>query len=613
MNGVCYLRKCHNLRSLPATKLTASCLFSSSSVADESWVSVPGNPLIKWPQPSNGLPWAPPPPPPAAPLTSPEQSLSSNPSPSYQKHDFTTLCSLLKDPSLLAGPTLESALDSTGIEPASALLEAVFDYFDSSPKSLHTLFQWALKQPGFQSSPALFNLMINLLGKMREFDSAWSLVLDRIGTNEGLELVSCDTFVIMIRRYSRAGMTQPAIRTFEYASTLDLIRNSDSVTNLLEILLDSLCKEGHVRVASEYFDRKKELDPNWVPTIRVYNILLNGWFRSRKLKHAEGLWKDMRNKNVTPNVVTYGTIVEGYCRMRRVDKAMSLVHEMRREGIEPNAIVYNPIIDALGESGRFKEVSWMMERLSVCVSGPTISTYNSLVKGYCKAGDLVGASKILKTMISRSLIPTPTTYNYFFRYFSKFRKIEEGMNLYTKMIKSGHGPDRLTYHLLVKMLCEEQRLDLAVQVSVEMRSRGYDMDLATGTMLIHLLCRMHKLKEAFAEFEDMLRRGIVPQYLTFQLLNNELKQQGMNDMAHKLCGLMSSVPHPTNLPNTYRANGDPSRTRRSSIMRKAEAMSDILKTCRDPRQLVKHTRLSENLVSSANRLIENIKKRVKET
>ncbi|KAF5726220.1 pentatricopeptide repeat-containing protein [Tripterygium wilfordii] len=153
-------------------------------------------------------------------------------------------------------------------------------------------------------------------------------------------------------------------------------------------------------------------------------------------------------------------------------------------------------------------------------------------------------------MISRGFVPTPTTYNYFCRHFSKFGKIEEGMNLYTKMIESGHNTDRLTCHLLGKMSCEEHGLDLAVQVSMEMRARGCDMDPATGTMLIHLLCRMHKLKEAFAEFEDMLLRGIVPQYLTFQLLNNELKHQRTNDMAHKLCGLMSYVPHPTKLLST---------------------------------------------------------------
>ncbi|XP_050157065.1 pentatricopeptide repeat-containing protein At5g11310, mitochondrial [Malus sylvestris] len=567
--------------------------------SNQSWLSVRGNPIIKWPSP------------PDVPCSLPHPNTNPNPSsgPSFSPMDFSTIANLLTDPTISPGSSLQSALDRTGIEPGQGLVQAVFDHFDSSPKLLHTLFLWAEKQPGFRSSAKLFGSVINVLAKSREFDSAWSLILNRIGGDEEPGLVSADTFVIMIRRYTRAGMPESAIRTFEFASNLDSFLNSEAEMSLFEVLLDSLSKEGLVRVASEYFDRKRKLHPNWIPSVRVYNILLNGWFRSRKLKQAGRLWVEMRRENVKPSVVTYGTLVEGYCRMRRPEIAIELVSEMRREGVEPNAIVYNPIIDALGEAGRFKEALGMMERFLVLESGPTISTYNSLVKGFCKAGDLVGASKILKMMISRGTAPTPTTYNYFFRYFSKHGKIEEGMNLYTKMIESGYTPDRLTFQLLLKMLCEEERLDLAIQVSKEMRSRGWDMDLATSTMLIHLLCNMHKLKEAFEEFEDMIRRGLVPQYITFQRMDDVLRKQGMNQMAWKLCKMMSSVPHSTNLPDTYVRDEDASRARRKSIVQKAEAMSDLLKTCSDPRELVKFRRSPENLVSRANQLIEDIKRK----
>lgn len=423
----------------------------------------------------------------------------------------------------------------------------------------------------------------------------------------------CVCVLDMMKCCVDAGMSAAAIRTFEFAVELDVIKKGDLGTSLFEILCDSLCKEGHVRLASEYFERRMGLDSSWTPSIRVYNVLLNGWFRSRKLKHAEKLWAKMRNENVKPNVVTYGTLVEGYCRMRRVEKAIQLVKEMREEGIEPNVIVYNPIIDALAEAGKFMDVSRMMERFFVCEPGPTISTFNSLVKGYCKARDLAGASKILKMMISRDILPTVTTYNYFFRYFSKFRKFEEAMSLYSKMIESGYNPDRLTYHLLLKMLCEEKRLELAIRVSKEMRARGCDMDLATSTMLIHLLCNKYKFEEALMEFEDMIRRGIVPQYLTFQRMNDEFRKHGMTDMAEKLCTLMSSVPHSTNLPNTYNQNVKASHARRKSIMQRAQVMSDVLKTSKDPRDLVKYRSSLDNAVSDANRLIEGIKKRTKGT
>ncbi|KAJ0089624.1 hypothetical protein Patl1_12825 [Pistacia atlantica] len=572
----------------------------------QSWQSVPGNTLLMCP--------------PLPPPSQPQQlSPSDQPHPlraqNFSQTKLSIISNLLRKPNISFGPVLQSELNQTGIEPDSGLVQAVFEHFDSSPKLLHTLFLWAETKPGFKSTATLFNSMINVLAKAREFDSAWCMVLDKIGENDGSDFVSKETFAVLIRRYARAGMPRAAIRTFEFAGNFDVINNSDSATSLFEILLDSLCKEGHVRVASEYVCWKNKLDRSWVPSIRVYNVLLNGWFRSRKLKHAERLWLGMRQENVKPTVVTYGTLVEGYCRMRRVGRAIELVKEMRSQGIEPNPIVYNPIIDGLAEERRFDEALGIMERFLICEQGPTMSTYNSLVKGYCKAGDLAGASKILKMMISRGFVPSPTTYNYFFRYFSKFRKIEEAMNLYTKMISTGYIPDRLTYHLLLKMLCEDERLDLAVQINKEMKARGCDADLATSTMLIHLLLKMYKFEEAFAEFEDMIRRGTIPQYLTFQRMNDEFKKRGMSDMVQKLCNLMSSVPHSTELPDTYSEDRNASRAaslaRRTSIMRRAEAMSDILKTCKDPREIVKHRSSLETAVSSANRLIGDMKERAK--
>ncbi|KAH0658885.1 hypothetical protein KY285_027432 [Solanum tuberosum] len=584
-----------SLLSHLTTKNPTSKLFST-----QSWLkSTRGKPLMKLPKLNH-------PPKQPIPLFSPPPSTQQPETPNYCPTDFTTLCEILRDPIIPAGPVLENALDRAGVEVNECMFLQLFNHFDSSPKPLFTLYLWAEKKEWFKFSLPVFNAVVNALGKEREFDSAWNLILDRLNSAERPNL---DTFAIMIRRYARAGMLLPAVRTYEFSSNLE-IHALGLEDNLFEILLDSLCKEGLIREASDYFYRRKGQDSNWSPSIRVYNILLNGWFRSRKLKKAERLWTEMKKEGIKPSVVTYGTLVEGLCRMRRVEMAIELIDEMKEEGIPPNAVVYNPVIDALGEAGRFKEASGMMERLLVLESGPTLSTYNSLVKGFCKAGDIAGASKILKMMINRGLMPTPTTYNYFFRYFSKFGKIEEGLNLYTKLIESGYVADRLTYHLLVKMLCEQDRLDLALQIIQEMRTKGFDLDLATSTMLIHLFCKMHQFDEAVEWFHDMIRRGLVPQYLTYQRLCNDLAKQGMNDKAEKLRNTMVSTPYSEKLPNTYIRDGDTSHSKRKSIIAKAEEMSNILQTCRSPRQLIKRRTPPENAVLSANQLIENISERV---
>lgn len=126
------------------------------------------------------------------------------PSPSAAGTDFARISDVLLNPALRPGPELEEALTATEVNPTSELLLEIFKHFDSSAKPLFTLFKWAQKMPDCQFSMLVFNAMVNSLGKAREFDSAWCLILDQIEGNPS-ERPDFDTFVILIRRYSRTG------------------------------------------------------------------------------------------------------------------------------------------------------------------------------------------------------------------------------------------------------------------------------------------------------------------------------------------------------------------------------------------------------------------------
>lgn len=135
---------------------------------------------------------------PTPPISQPQTPISPN----FNSSEFTCLRDLLTNQNLKPGPELENALNLARIDPTEALLLEIFNHLDSSPKPLFTLFRWVEKQPGFEFSVAVFNAMVNSLGKAREFDSAWSLILHHIKASKSPNL---DTFAIMIRRYARAG------------------------------------------------------------------------------------------------------------------------------------------------------------------------------------------------------------------------------------------------------------------------------------------------------------------------------------------------------------------------------------------------------------------------
>lgn len=455
----------------------------------------------------------------------------------------------------------------------------MLEQLESSPKQAFLLVKWAEKRPGYELPAPIFNSMLGILARAGELKWVLMELMEKIKRGDWSNLVSAESFGILIRHYSRSGKILPAIYTFEFANSLGM--------DLFEVLLNALCKYGHVNVASDYIDRKTHLDSDWVPSVDVYNILFDGWFRLQNLNMVERLWLQITEENLLPDVNTYGIVVKGYCRMGFVDKAVKLLGEMRRGGLRPDREVYDPIVDSLARAGRLKEALGVMERYLVLERGPTSSAYNSLVKGFCEAGDLAGAGKILKMMTSRGIVPTSLTYNYFFRYFKKHGKVEDGVNLYRKMMKSGYSPDQRTSHLILTMLCEKEELELALEISKEMRCRKQVLDLAISTMLIDLLCKNHRLKEAVTEFENLMQSGFVPKYATYQTLHNQLKRKGLRELALKLSGVVATVPRSMTLPITVEGLGDISRQRKKAVMRRSRVMSNVLKTCSDPRELAK--------------------------
>uniref|UniRef100_A0ACD5ZTI0 Uncharacterized protein n=1 Tax=Avena sativa TaxID=4498 RepID=A0ACD5ZTI0_AVESA len=207
------------------------------------------------------------------------------------------------------------------------------------------------------------------------------------------------------------------------------------------------------------------------------------------------------------------------------------------------------------------------------------------------------------------ILPTAKTYNYFFIFFAKTGNVELGMNLYSKMVNNGYAPDQITYNLLIKLLSEVSRVELVIQMIKEMN--GFESDLATNTMLVHLLCRSHRFEEACAEFEDMFRRGLVPQYITYRMLMKELKRLGSVELVDKLTDLMLTVQHSRKLPGSYREKeGDDSKAKRELILEKAQAVSDVQKERKDPKELRKLKNDEETAVQVADRIVASIRKRV---
>ena len=60
----------------------------------------------------------------------------------------------------------------------------------------------------------------------------------------------------------------------------------------------------------------------------------------------------MVEKGFSPDLFSYNILINGYCKSKQIDEAMRLFHEMSNKGIIPDVWNYNTLIGGFFSSGK---------------------------------------------------------------------------------------------------------------------------------------------------------------------------------------------------------------------------------------------------------------------
>lgn len=439
----------------------------------------------------------------------------------------------------------ESSLQLTGVVLTPALFHQILLRLRHSSKVALAFFQYTYQQqPYHVCDTTAFNLLIDILCKVRQFDVAWQLLIQMEQEKNGdFNKPNFTTFYILIRRLISAGLTRQAVRAF---SEMHIFIGSDvkgqghGAEDFSEFhlcfLLDTLCKYGYAKLATELFNKEKSrLELN----SKIYTILIYGWCKVKKIAMAKRFFKEMLDKGIEPNVVTYNVMLNGICRRsslhpeERFDgvirEAEKLFDEMREKGLGPDVTSYSILLHVYSRAhkpGLSLEKLRMMKESGI---SPSIATYTSVVKCLCSCGRIVDAEKLLTEMMSDGVSPSAATYNCFFKEHRGRKDAMGAMNLYKKM-KEGCfcKPDIHTYNILLGMFVTLGKGGLAKEIWEDMKgSGGIGPDLDSYTLLIHGFCEKRKWREACEYFMEMIEKGYLPQEITFETLYRGLIQSDM--------------------------------------------------------------------------------------
>ncbi|KAL0326918.1 UNVERIFIED_CONTAM: Pentatricopeptide repeat-containing protein, mitochondrial [Sesamum angustifolium] len=323
--------------------------------------------------------------------------------------------------------TLDSALGSVNLSEylSPSLVLEVLKKLNNAGIMALSFFRWAEKRKKFQHTPECYNVLIESLGKIKQFKMVWLLV-DEMNSKD---LLCKDTFALVSRRFARAKRVKEAVEAFE-------------------------------RMEKKY---------GLKPELQDYNRLLDTLSKSRHVENAQ-----------EPDVVTYGILINAYCKGKRYDEAVGLYSEMERKNIKATPHIYCTLINGLGSEKRLTEAVKFFELCkgsSDCVI--EAPTYNALVGAYCWSTRMHDAYRtkeaycVFQKMSNEAgCEPTVSTYEIMVRMFCSEGRTDMALRVWDQMKARGVLPGMHMFSALINGLCNDRKLDEACKYLQEMLDMG---------------------------------------------------------------------------------------------------------------------------------------------
>ncbi|KAL5787747.1 hypothetical protein ACOSP7_004696 [Xanthoceras sorbifolium] len=208
----------------------------------------------------------------------------------------------------------------------------------------------------------------------------------------------------VIQRWVSEG-NQPSI--FELRQILRDLRNSQRYKHALEISEWMVTREEFVLSDSDYAtridlmtkvfgidaaERYFEGLPVSAKTSETYTALLHSYAGAKLTEKAEGLYKRIKESNLSFNALIYNEMMTLYMSVGQVEKVPLVVEELKRQNVALDIFTYNLWISSCAAILNIDEVRNILDKMSRdSGSNDGWLRYIKLVKIYITAGNLVNS------------------------------------------------------------------------------------------------------------------------------------------------------------------------------------------------------------------------------
>ncbi|KAI5383063.1 pentatricopeptide repeat-containing protein At1g52640, mitochondrial [Lathyrus oleraceus] len=427
---------------------------------------------------------------------------------------------------------LQLSLTPFSSQVSTDLVEQVLKRCNHLGFSAHRFFLWAKSIPGFEHSVESFHILVEILGRSKQFAILWDFLIEMRESESSSCKISNEIFWIIFTAYSRADLPDGAIRSFV---RMDEFGIKPSIIDF-DLLLFTLCKKKRVKEAQQFFDQTKS---RFSLTAKTYSILISGWGKVGDSGKARELFEAMLEQGCDVDLLAYNNMLDALCKGGHVDEAMDFFNDVLSKNVEPDAFTYSIFIRSYCDADNVHSAFGVLDKMRRCNLFPNVFTYNCLIKRLCKNKKLEEAYQLLDEMIYSGIKPDTWSYNAIQAYHCDNCEVNRALKLISRMEKDDCLPDRHTYNMVLKLLIRIGRFDKATEVWETMGDRKFYPSVSTYSVMIHGLCKKRgKLEEACKYFEMMIDEGIPPYVTTIEMLRNRLLGLGLLDNIEILANKM---------------------------------------------------------------------------
>ncbi|KAI4297619.1 hypothetical protein L6164_037503 [Bauhinia variegata] len=301
-----------------------------------------------------------------------------------------------------------------------------------------------------------------------------------------------------------------------YFHGMVMSRGFDSNHVISSALIDMYGKNQRVEAARQVFDELPE------PDTVCWTSVISAFTRNDLFKEAMDFFYVMhRDHGLPPDEFIFGTVLTACGNMQRLRQGRELHAKVVASGLCGNVVVESSLLDMYGKCGLAVESRSVFDRMRKKNS----VSWSAMLGVYCQNGEHEAVINLVREMEEVDLY----SFGTIIRACSGLAAVRQGKEVHCQYVRRADSRDVIIESALVDLYAKCGCIDFACRLFTLMQVKN----LITWNSMISGFAQNGRGQEALSLFEEMIKDGMKPDYITFLAVLFACSHTGLVDQGRR--------------------------------------------------------------------------------